>query len=301
MEKLIEQAINEELPLRTSLSIPKTVKFGLEIENNDFENRAAWNDAERLICNIDNRLYVHDDNSLNYVDDNGKMLLGLEVSTPVLQNKKEDLLLLKKLSKTLKHINPKYNISSLQVNLDDDLTLEQRLELLKVYAYYEKIIMRFSKGNSSCLRNSSDVYAHYIYYELLSELQSSKNIEEKIEKFTGKKMFGINFKFLTKKIVEYRTPNGCNDLDLWLNYINTFYYLQETVRKNKYDKELIDYKFSKQPKTFDDEYLYQHMCFPVHEELAVDFVNTIFTNELDKLYFLKQYIGQDNEYVKTKK
>ena len=96
MEKLIEQAINEELPLRTSLSIPKTVKFGLEIENNGFDNRDIWNDAERLICNIDNRLYVHDDNSLNYVDDNGKMLLGLEVSTPVLQNKKEDLLLLKK-------------------------------------------------------------------------------------------------------------------------------------------------------------------------------------------------------------
>ena len=299
MEKLIEKAIMTKLPSRTSISIPSSANFGLEIENNDFNNQDEWDDAERIIKNIDSRLCVHDDRSLSYIDDNGKVKLGLEVSTPILQNKKADIKLLKKLSKTLKYINPKYNISSFQVNLDDNLNFEERLELLKMYAYYEKVIMRFCRGNDKELRQCTGIYAYYIYYELLSELQSEKSIEEKIQTFTERKMFGINLKNKQKRIIEFRAPNGCNDLELWLNYINTFYYLVDAVSKKKYDKELIDFNFSKEHKTFDDEYLYNYRCFSIHEKLAIDFVNTIFDNELDKLYFLKQYIGKDEEYTKV--
>lgn len=299
MEHLIEKAITTTLPSRKTLSIPSSINFGLEIENNDFNSYNECSNAERIIKNIDSRLYVHDDESLRYIDDNGKIKLGLEVSTPILQNKKEDLILLKKLSKTLKYINPKYNISSFQVNLDDNLNFEERLELLKVYAYYEKVIMRFCRGNDKTLRECSGIYSYYIYYELLRELQNEKSIEEKLETFTERKMYGINLKDRRRRIIEFRSPNGCNDLELWLNYINTFYYLVDAVSKKKYDKELIDFNFCKEHKTFDDEYLYNYKCFSIHEKLAIDFVNTIFTNELDKLYFLKQYIGQDEEYTKV--
>ena len=172
MESLIEKTLSIDLPKRSSISIPKSVNFGLEIENNGLESRDEWDNVKRIITNIDNRLLIHDDDSLNYTNKQKKETFGIEISTPVMQNKKEDLVLLKKISKTLKFINPKYDLSSFQINYDDNLTINEKLELLKVYAHYEKILMRFCRGNDEYLRDCTCLYSHYIYYELLGEIQN---------------------------------------------------------------------------------------------------------------------------------
>lgn len=300
MEQLIEHALITKLPKRTSLSIPKNICFGLEIENNGLKQE-NFNDATRIIQNIDKRFEIQDDFSLNERSRNINKL-GLEIATPVFRNNKNDLLLLKKISKTLQYINPKYNLSSLQVNLDDNLTVEQKMDLLKVFAFYETILLRFSRGRDNKLRDCSATYSKYIYYTLLNVL--NKDIEEceKLSYFTEHKMYAINFKKNTAKekirkpLIEFRSPNGTNDLSLWLNYVNTFYYFLESVSNNKHDMELIEYTLKNPYQLDKEEYNNSFLCFPVNETLAIDFANRIFDNEEDKIYFLQQYIGNDPVY-----
>ena len=56
----------------------------------------------------------------------------------------------------LEKLNPDYKKSSFQVNFDGSLlpTTEDRIRFLKLYAMYEDIIYRFSKGDDKEFRES---------------------------------------------------------------------------------------------------------------------------------------------------
>lgn len=287
MENLIREAITTDLESRKILTIPQKEKFGLEIETID----VPFNEIERLVYNLSDEFFVHVDTSLKDY--------GAEISTPVYTNTKEELKLLRKLSKTLKHLTPNFDGCSFQVNYDCTLSDIDRMELLKVFGYYEKIISRFSRGNDPKLRESILEYANPIFYEVGFIISSNKSLEDKLNKFTNRKMFAMTYKEnLRPHLIEFRTPNGTDDYDLWMNYITAFYYLIDVVKKHKYDKEKIDYTYENFSKLNDDEYFNNKLCFPIHEDLLIEFVNLLFTNKLDKLHFIKQYIGNDEEYIK---
>ena len=51
----------------------------------------------------------------------------------------------------LTKLNPNYNICSFQVNFDGKLlpSVEEKIRFLKLYAMYEDIVYKFSKGEKS--------------------------------------------------------------------------------------------------------------------------------------------------------
>lgn len=87
--------------------------------------------------------------------------------------------------------------------------------------------------------------------------------------------------------IEIRCPNGTLEPVIWQNNVKFFGKLLEYAASNTYDKELI-------------QILGQDTSPQINIEKAYALAQLIFNNELDKLYFLRQYI-KDGKQTKEKK
>ena len=99
----------------------------------------------------------------------------------------------------------------------------------------------------------------------------------------------VNFRhYDTLKTIEFRCPNGTLNPVIWQNNINTVTKLMLAARNKKIDEDFLDYKLEKEPDKF--------TLLPKALELA----DIIFDNDLDKMYFLKQY-KKDFSFIEEKK
>lgn len=273
------QLINTPLSIRPKLTIPAEARFGLEIELENVDLKQVNN---LVNTQFGSNWKVKDDRSLLKNQ-------NAEIATPVLTNSLSTWEILKKLSELIIRLDPTFANCSFQINFDGSLlpTIEDRINLLKLYAYYEDIICRFSKGEDQNYRESINIYASPIILILKDALQTLKNNKKLIiEEFTNRKDVGITFKKQKKDIIEYRTPNGTANLILWQNYITFFYYFIKLVRSKKYNlREIDEYIDSYSQIQILQEYE------KINEEKALTLSKKAFINQKDHIYFLQQYIG----------
>lgn len=271
------QLANNPLSYRSTLTIPSKVNFGLELELEGIK----YNEVYRLVRNqFGESWQVKTDLSLTK-DSNA------EIVTPVLQNRKQTWLLLKKMGKLLEHLNPTYNNCSFQVNFDGSLlpTEEDKVRFIKLYAMYEDIIYRFSKGEDTEYRDSLETYASPIILTLKGIVNYGDDTI--IDMFSNNKRYGLIFKTKDKDLVEFRTPNATSNPILWQNYITTFYYLLKFATSHKYNKKEID--------TYIDQFMRIYILEGYEQlktEKALKLSSMIFSNKTDQLYFMHQYIGK---------
>lgn len=267
--------INNPFEYRPILTIPKNINFGFELEMENVQLQKVYHLVKD---NLGGDWNVKSDKSL-------ELLNNAEIVSPVFQNTKDTWILLQKLGKILEKLNPYYKNSSFQVNFDGSLlpTNEDRLRFLKLYAMYEDIIYRFSKGTDETYRDSLETYASPI----ILTLKGVRNLpaEYAVEMFSNNKRYGIIFKTNKQDLIEFRTPNATSNIILMQNYITTFYYLLMYVMKNKYDKKRID------------EYIDHYMKLYIlesydrcNEQKAIEFAAEIFPHQIDRTMFLHQYL-----------
>ena len=275
-DTLIAQLDNNPLMYRELLTIPQDVNFGLEIELEKVKRDLVYQLVKK---NLGDRWYVKDDKSLieGY---------SAEIVSPVLQNQIHTWKLLKKLGELLKHLSPSYNNCSFQINFDGSLlpSVEDRVRFIKLFAVYEDIIYRFSKGDDEFYRDSLDTYASPIILALKDTLRYEDN-ETIIDRFSNNKRYGIMFKTNNIDLIEFRTPNGTNNPILWQNYITTFYYLLKLASSTKYNKKEID--------KYIDEFVGIYLLESyekLRQDKAILFSDLLFENKTDKIYFLHQYM-----------
>lgn len=277
LENLNMHLSNNPLSYRSLLNIPSKINFGLELELEDIK----YDEVYRLVRNqFGESWQVKTDLSL-------KQNSNAEIVTPVLQNRKQTWLLLKKMGKLLEHLNPTYNNCSFQVNFDGSLlpTDEDKIRFIKLYAMYEDIIYRFSKGEDTKYRESLNTYASPIILTLKGIINHGD--DDIIDTFSNNKRYGLIFKSKDKNLIEFRTPNATSNPILWQNYITTFYYLLRFATDHKYNKKEID--------TYINQFIKIHIL-EEYEQLtpakALKLSNMIFSNKTDQLYFMHQYIGK---------
>lgn len=262
---------NHMVVYRNMLTIPKNVKFGLELEMEDVK----YDDILRLITRqFGSSWKVKDDRSL-------KMDCNSEIAIPPLYNKKETWQSLKKLSKLLDAVRPTYDNCSLQINFDGELLPEDKdkIKFLKLFAVYEDIIYRFSMGYDSDYRESITQYA----YPIMLTMKAYDN-EGLLELLSNQKRYGINFKTDNIDLIEFRTPNASNNPITWQNYITFFYYLIQYSLSPKCNEKLLD-EYIEQFNKIDllDNY---KKC---KDERAYQLSLKLFNNQTDRLNFLSQY------------
>ena len=295
MEKkeLIQRAIYTDLPLRDKLDMNDT-KFGVEIET----SLSNEEDKFFLLSNdfTKNGWSEHQDPSI-------KKGISFELASPVYIDNDVTWKELKLLSDRLKKCKINYEQCSFQTTINCCLNDIDIVYFLKFFAIYEKVIYRFSMGFDSHLRDNIKVFSTSLRDELNDRLKLSDDAKVILERFLFNKYYGVSLKgklgtiyssLYPVNLIEFRTPNGTDDVWLWQNYINTFYNIIRTFEVGSIDYEKIDYLYYRLFGTISYD-TYEDM----HLDKAIEFANIIFNNDRDKLYFIKQYIGKQKDKALT--
>lgn len=280
-KNIVIDALSTKTNYRDSLELSPLTKFGLEIEM----DHLSLNKINDIKDKYDNKkgYIVYEDTSLK----NG----GIELATRVMGNLPKNWIELKELSDYLKKKRPDFENSSLQVNLNCHMDYNELVFFLKLYAYYEDIIYRYSKGNDRVLRYGADIYAHSIREALKRTINFGKDEIDIVEAFLNSKTFGVALKDNCGKenlrsginLIEFRTPNGTLNPILWQNYVMLFQSMIDFVESGDW------YGY-----TFDIDKLSDRE-FDLNK--AIEFANIVFVSEKEKLLFLKQYI--DNRKLES--
>ena len=304
MNKIEENSIlnylsNIPFVYREKLNVPDDMKFGTEIE---FMTGKTLDVEKRFIKIMKNqdpsnkKYYKLTGNRRVVYYNTGKKIL--ELKTPVLINSKEDFDSLKRMCLSLSENTMPSNQKGIHVHVNMSL-LEENPEyldiLLKILCIYEHILFRFSYGEEEESNINIASYSREIsnrLYKYIKNMDSkqdfNKSIEELREKFKCKS-YAINFheKDLNCKTdtIEFRPFNSSlnpviiqNDINLVLSMINS-------IRNDDVDLDKLGYRF----KNYDKGSYIKETYSSLNMDDAIEFSDLIFSDKVDKDYFLRQY------------
>lgn len=283
---LNDSIINNPMVYRDKLTIPSKVNFEIEIELEDTDKEKTFYLINKY---IGSEWVIQNDSSLSH---------GFEIASPILCNNKKTWILLKKLGLLLESLKPTFDNSSFQVSFDRNLlkNKENEIRFAKLFAVYEDIIYRFSKGEDELFRSSLDTYAAPTILCAKDSNHFAKHHDFNdyiVEKMENQKRYGYAFK--TKRtanihndLIEFRSANSTTNTLLWQNYITTFYYLLMYATNSKCNEKELDEYIDK----FNNISLLNYYE-KLKTEKALEFADKIFSKRLDKIYFMEQYLGKD--------
>lgn len=276
------------------LKIDKTQKFGVEIEFYGVPRQMikaelyqqglidkGWKVKEELLIDFEIR-NTHKG----------------EVTSKILLNNKEDLIDLKKTLKILKEMRAQSDcMCGAHVHFDAQSIINENVrylqDLLLLYICYEDVIFKFSAGEDENIRASAwrcakPVINHYSYDEIEQYLYFDLDFLEFSYSFIEERPRNLslnlqNIKYGGYNTVEFRSPNGTLDIEIWLNNINLFGSMIEYSKKmpSEVRKYLLSEIQRKKEIPFDAEFIYL--------KKAHDFIDLIKYDDEHKNNFIKQY------------
>ncbi len=180
--------------------------------------------------------------------------------------------------------------------------------LLKLWAAYEKVIFRFAYGEYLTHRSSVPRYARPVAKNMVQMINSQEELSLNDVFNSFHKVFGeikatsISFDHLIPEMqelflntIEIRIPNGTIDPIIWQNNINFFGKLLQFASSTKFNDEVINERIRKEnPENYDLDSYNQ-----IYLESALELADLIFDNNLDKIYFLRQYLKNFELYKKS--
>lgn len=302
LQDLLVETENFLLEYRDKLNLPDNLTFGVEIE------------YENILKMFTDKFIEKKLNGWNSKRD-GSLISGGEITSPVMTDKVEywkELkmvcdYLTKKRADTLHNAGGHIHIGTCV--LGDDI--EAWRQFLKLYTAYENILFRFLYGDKINGRKKLFSYAKPIadiLYNNMENISGMSNFSE-MECFVPQdtRFLALNFKnikfynpnnFNNKNTLEFRSPNATTSAVVWQNNINTLAKMLVSSRKKIMNEEFLDYKLKKEffP-YYNNDYLYNNVIL----KNALEFVDLVFDNNLDKVYFLRQYLKnfQDSYGIKT--
>jgi len=278
------------LELRKVLGIDEYITFGLELE---FENAMRECINSRLKkANISEDWIFKNDRSLT---------LGAEINSPKLKDTPlawDELKTVCKIVKKDAIIGPNsagHIHVGAQILGDKTNTL---LNLILLWSVYENIIFRSSYGEYLNSRPSLFKYAKSMSKDFLKEYEQLKtyddlNIYLIMNRLKYERKQAINFqniknlnKELTGNTIEFRCPNGTLNPIIWQNNVNFFVHLLLYCKSDKFNYDIIEERRRINMKLCPSVNYYNE----IYLEQALELCDMIFNTNLDKIYFLRQYL-----------
>lgn len=288
LQELLVQVENLFLEYRDKLNLPEELTFGVEIE---YEGKIRTLIDYYIKNNLDN---------WNSKDD-GSLDSGGEITSPIMTDEIKYWEQLKGICDYLteKHADTLHKAGG-HVHIGASILgedVEAWKLFLKLYIAYENVLFRFVYGDKISGREELLKYAPPIASDLylnLSELESAHDLYDINRLIYLGRRAALNFKnvkFLNnrneKNTIEFRSPNATTSAVIWQNNINTFAKMLMSAKQKAMDEEFLDYKLKNEFKPYKGhETLYNN----VNLKNALEFVDLVFENNVDKLYFLRQYI-----------
>ena len=305
LQELLVQIEKFDLEYRDTLSLPSDVTFGTEIEYEEIE-----------IDIVDK--FIDENYSSWYSDTDDSLNSGGEIKSPILRDNLKSWNQLKSICDFLK--NEKANVDDMaggHIHIGANTigsNVGKWKKFIKAYIAYESIIFRFAYGDKVKPREKLKEYAPPIagrLYEQLDKLNCAENIYDiknilyYTDRFQAINFDNISFSsidsFGEDNTIEFKVPNGTIEEVIWQNNINAITKLMLAPSKNLIDIDYLEYKIK------ENGVLPEYRYNIVDLQNALEFVDMIFDNNLDKIYFLKQYIKgfldiyNKGEHIKCKK
>lgn len=283
----LELLTNYHLEYRNTLNLKQTTTFGYEIE---FENADI-----NLIYN-----YLKSKNEEWFLLFDPSLKKGAEIPTPILKDNKKTWNEIKELCDFLKmHSEIEDNCGG-HIHIGKQVLGESNkslLNFLKLWSTYEHVIYYFSYGENDKPREAIKEYAKPIsndFWKTYNEYKDNILVpkEEIIEKVTVTRNRGVSLKYLLFyerpdiDTIEFRCPNGTLNPIIWQNNTKLFVKLLEYSKNPNFDNTTIQLRHKKRENIYSNLNKYNI----IYLNDALELSDLIFTNNLDKIYFLKQYI-----------
>lgn len=284
---------------RQTLGLSKDITFGTEIEFEDSKRNIIEEEIAKTFP-LGNWKVV-DDRSLN---------AGGEINSPVLRDTKQNWIDLN----TVCNIVDKNAV--VQINTSSHVHIGMQIlgnnpkywrNFAKLWMTYEYIITRFLFGEYTSPRDRFAHFAEPIAKDLIEDIEAfekysnsttAMNILAKLNKTDAKKR-SVNFRHIgktelynydkeaKKNTIEFRGGNGTFNVIIWQNYVNLLAKLLEYAKREDFNDDLINKRLKMAIENRIPSNLYKYS--QIHIESAFEFADLIFTNNLDKVYFLRQY------------
>lgn len=288
-EQILKNINKIMLEYREKLFIPKEITFGTELEFDNCDIKTV----KKLLSKFDLKKtwHVKEEPSINE---------GGEVISPVLTNTKESWFNLKKVCEILKSKASNTELCSAHVHIGSNILsndMNEWLNFIYLWSAYENIIFRFSYGEFLTPRPNIITFASPVrvlyekkYNEALSKCYSLQklldNLNFRRDMAVNFKNVDIDFEKISKNTIEFRCPNGTFDEVIWQNNINLFINLLLYSKNKNFDLDKVKYRNEK-AKLLSSNTLYYN---EIYLDDALELADLIFNTNIDKIYFLRQYL-----------
>lgn len=173
---------------------------------------------------------------------------------------------------------------------------ESWLNFIKFWSVYENVIYRFSYGEYLSARSSinyaapmmKDLFQKYLLFK--ERGNSTQVIKSKISYNRYK---AINFdhvshftEYCNGNTIEFRCPNGSLNPIIWQNNVNLFVHLLQYSKSTGFDDDMV----TKRHEMNQDKYTSLSDYNEIYLEQALELCDMVFSNNFDKVYFLRQYL-----------
>lgn len=315
-KELLEYLKTFKIELRDNLNLNKKIKFGIEIEAEGEKLKKLLKDEsyrkENLNSNI--LLYCRDYFKLtgfsSYNYETGPWILksditvknGAEVHSPILKDTKKNWAELKEICELLKSLDSvSTEKTATHVHFNEESFLKDVYDLynlIKLYSAYENVLYLFGTGEFTNFRDSMHRYAspvandfHNAFHRVCFRTLEYKTILKKID-FSynrGLRLNNLRQEYTAKDTFEFRFANGSLNPAIIQNLVNAEGKMCSYAVGSNFDDDFVTRKFNYMtfPKTT-RELTIQYLNTSLDDIL--EFVDLIFDDTLDKLYFIRQCI-----------
>ena len=295
---------NYFLEYRTSLNIAEDLTFGLEIECDNLN----IGKAKKIIVK-NNEKFVNTKNDWQVTTD-ASLNKGCEINSPILANDCISWLQLYEVCKSLQGVAKIKKQAAAHVHIGANIVNEnvQTLwQFLQLWFTYEKVIYRFGYGEYLTARPNIVSYAYPVasilkthYHQFQSIVDSDSSMKEffaylfsllhrQTYNRTGRNEalnFNnvVDFHSLKKNnTIEFRCPNGTLNPIIWQNNVNLF--ASMLINTDLFQPDIILKHLQEEYRDIDIN-TYQE----IYLDEALEFCDLVFAHNIDKVYFLRQYL-----------
>lgn len=285
---------NYYIELRDRLGIDRYITFGMELECESTINTSIYKKLSKngLIGGANN-WKISNDFSLN--DD-------LEIKSPVLSDTEVAQRNLDKVCSILESSAKIGKKSGGHIHVGAHLlgnNKESWLNFIKIWSVYENIIFRFCYGGFLTARPYIVEYAEPMSKVFWTDYEKYKECDfglpQMILDFQQTKYQAVNFnnvlarncnKFYSYNTIEFRCPNGSLNPVIWQNNLNLFVKLLKYSKDSSFNDDIVSKRHNLNLNKFSELKFYDN----IYLEQALELCDMIFTNNYDKVYFLRQYL-----------
>lgn len=318
------------LEYRDIIGIDEDITFGIEIEMENFKCKInEYFEFQLLINQIvgNDRWECKNDISLRHVVGD-EIRWGREISSDVLTDTRKSWIDIANVCKVASSYGSIGDKCGAHVHVGAQILGNNTLywyRFLKLCSVYENIIYRFGYGEYLTYRPmmvDKMKPSALLYDSKLPEIEKRLDSDlisllwklNPIQMFGGLdllKYYGISFwhmlcdddwnlyqnydVFNKYCSVEYRVPNGTFDPIIWQNNINFFIKLLLYCKSSRFNDDVISQRREKIYGVLGDINMYSD----IYIDQALELCDMIFDNNLDKIYFMRQYLKSFEKSNKT--